>query len=134
MSQQEIERAACRPHRWIRILRKHQGPFFPTFINHPPLASLQWHIPRPYFQRITAGGRYLVEAVGYPRQDVTLKVWDLGVPGRINLLTALVLVASKVVQGTDGTTMISCCSTGDSILVASTWRVASRKYRYVSTN
>ena len=127
---EEVEKAACRPEIWIRLLQHRRTRFYPTFCNRVPLKSKRWRIPSAYYQRMTAGGRYLIEATGNKHQDSTLKLWDLGVPGNAHLLSIPTLLASQVVIGARGDVMVSCCSTSESILVVLTWLLSGDNVQY----
>ena len=132
MSQKEIQQAACRPEIWAQLVERRHGRYYPTFQGRVPREGQRWSTQKPYFQRLTSGGRYFVEAVSPQQQDTRLKIWDLGIPGRADRQPGPVVLASRVLEDTNGAVMVSCCSTPDLILFASTWQLSKRNYKYVS--
>jgi hypothetical protein len=136
-SLKEIQQAACRPGLWLRILqRRHGRRPYPTFRNLVPKLGQPFQCPTAYYDTLTPGGRFLIQVVDDENGTVSLKLWDLGVPGLANALLQPTLAAQRA-SSHPGLISIraTACTTMDSIYILTACKdETSELYTYVTTS
>lgn len=120
MTLQDLKKAACRPEVWMSFLRRHRSATYPTFGGTIPRLSPIIHMPQAGYDRMTAGGRFLIRVMEeYPTS--TLEILDLGMPAKSDEIVRPRCIAEQAINtSTNCALIVTSSTTRKAVLVSVT--------------
>lgn len=110
MTLQDLRKAACRPEVWMNLLRRHRSAIYPTFGGTIPRLSPIINMPQARYDRMTAGGRFLIRLVeDYPTS--MLEILDLGMPAKADEIVRPRCIAKRTINRSSSFALIITSST-----------------------